>query len=100
MESFQTRMIKLDSLERLKANRSAMGRALFSKGIDAQGGTPAVRIQTLKPVMDMLVTPPMSYLNKLLKLSEYKFLDPKLSLLELQSVQADMMKNGQGGFTL
>lgn len=91
-ESFQTRMIKLDSLERLKANRSAMGRALFSKGIDAQGGTPAVRIQTLKPVMDMLVTPPMSYLNKLLKLSEYKFLDPKLSLLELQSVQADMMK--------
>ncbi|KTD15531.1 coiled-coil protein [Legionella gratiana] len=91
-ESFQTRMINLDSLERLKANRSAMGRALFSKGIDAQGGTPAVRIQTLKPIMDMPVTPPMSYLNKLLKLSEYKFLDPKLSLLDLQSVQADMMK--------
>ncbi len=91
-ESFQTRMIKLDSLERLKANRSTVGRALFSKGIDAQGGTPAVRIQTLKPIMDMPVTPPMSYLNKLLKLSEYKFLDPKLSLLELQAVQKDMMK--------
>lgn len=91
-ESFQTRMIKLDSLERLKANRSAMGRAIFSTGIENQGGTPAVRIQTLKPVMDMLVTPPMSYLNKLLKLSEYKFLDPKLSLVMLITVQKDMMK--------
>lgn len=90
--SFQDRMIKLDSVERLKANRSTMGRTLFSRGIDAQGGYPAVRIQTLKPIMDMPITPPMSYLNKLLKLSEYKFLDPKLSILELQAVQADMMK--------
>ncbi|WP_133135559.1 preprotein translocase subunit SecA [Legionella rowbothamii] len=90
-ESFQIRMIKLDSLERIKANRSAIGKALFTKGIEAQGGIPAARIQTLKPIMDMPMTPPMSYLNKLLKLSEYKYLDPKLSLLELQKVQTDMM---------
>lgn len=91
-EHFKTMIIKLDSIERLADNRNHVTKIAFLSAINVQGGYPRLRIETLKPIMEMSVTPPMSYLNKLLKLSEYKFLDPNLNVFQLQTVQTEMMK--------
>lgn len=91
-ELFKNALFKMDSLERLKANRSYVGRKAMETHISAKGGVTGIQNQTLLPIMAMAVTPPMSYLNKLLRLSEYKFLDEKNSLLDLENIQKDMMQ--------
>lgn len=89
---FQNRTIKLEYMERIKANRSALARFALSKGLDAEGGYIEVRNKLLRPIMNMPTIPPMSYLNKLLTLSEYKFLNPSLSILNMKQVQKEMGK--------
>ena len=88
---FQVRTMELQYMERIKANRSGLARFALTQGIDSEGGYPEVRNKVLKPIMDMPAVPPMSYLNKLLTLSEYQFLSPTLSLLDMKSVQKDML---------
>ncbi|CEG55673.1 preprotein translocase subunit SecA [Legionella fallonii] len=88
---FQVRTLELAYMERIKANRSGLARFALTQGIESEGGYPEVRNTILKPIMDMPLVPPMSYLNKLLTLSEYQFLSPALSLLDMKSVQKDML---------
>lgn len=88
---FQVRTFELKYMERIKANRSGLARFALTQGIESEGGYPEVRNKILKPIMDMPFVPPMSYLNKLLTLSEYQFLSPTLSLLDMKSVQKDML---------
>lgn len=91
-KSFEDRTVKLEYMERIKANRdNRFSRAAFTGGIEARGGYQEVRMRVLSPIMDMSVIPPISYLNKLFKLSEYKFLDPELSIIQMEVVQVQMM---------
>lgn len=91
--NFKNAMIKMESVDRMKANRSLLGRKAFEGHIYSMGGYTFLRKEALQPIMEMPVTPPMSYLNKLLRLSEYKYLDEKLSLLGMSKLQKEMMKN-------
>lgn len=84
---FENRTIKLEYMERIKANRNAIARMILSKGIEAEGGDFEVRNKVLQQIMNMPLIPPMNYLNKFFTLSEYKFLNPKLSLLDMKGVQ-------------
>ncbi len=90
-QNFQTRIESLEALERMKANRGFFEKAAFETGLRAQG-TDGPRLAAIQPIINMNPIPPISFLNKLLKSSEYKFLDPSLSLIALQGVQNEMMK--------
>lgn len=89
---FQVRTKELKYIERINANRSGVAQYAFTKGINSTGGAPEVRnTGVLIPIMNMPSPPPMSYLNKLFTLSEYKFLNPKITLWDMQSVQKEML---------
>ncbi len=90
--SFEQRLVEIKYLERLRANRSTMALLAFNAGVSAGGGDDGVRVQVFEPLLDMEVIPLLSYLNKLLKLSEYPFLDPNIDILGLQQKQKELMK--------
>lgn len=90
-ESFKSRLITLEYITRIKANRGFLGSAAFIASIGRMGGENQLRIDVLSPLLDMHLSPLLSYLNKLLKLSEYRFLDPQLSILSMQGMQRTMM---------
>ena len=90
-DSFKDRIEKLEYMKRIKANRGGLALLALEGGLKAMGGDDGVRIKALIPLMSMPTTPPMSFLNKLLKLSEYKFLDENLILTGMDKVKDEMM---------
>lgn len=90
-ESFKSRLITLEYIERINANRGYLGSTAFMASIRGLGGVNQLRIDVLSPLLDMHLSPLLSYLNKLLKLSEYRFLDPQLSIVSMKGIQKTMM---------
>jgi hypothetical protein len=84
--SFKDRMIGIkSSLDRINSNLDGLQRSLVQAGTTNLN---SVRIQAIDSLMPM--SAPMSYLNKLLKLSEYAFLRSNLNIPKLIALQKEM----------
>ena len=69
---FKNRTIHLEYMKRIAKNMATSESFIYTfvRRID-------IRIKVLAPIMQMPIIPPMSYLNKLITLSEYKYLNPQ-----------------------
>jgi hypothetical protein len=90
-KDFNNRFDTLESVTRMQVN-SGIAEYFFGLMLKAEGGFDGARLTGINPFMDMNPIPPISFLNKLLKASEYKFLNPKLQLTQMKGVQLEMME--------
>lgn len=91
-ESFKGRVITLESFERVKANSPPWLRKAIEFAATLKGGNNGARLEGTNPIIEMNPIPSISFLNKILKASEYKFYDPTLDVPALIGVQKDMMR--------
>lgn len=89
-ECFKDRTVKLGYMDRIAKNIGDV-KAFFMKKLITNEVIREEKV--LKPIMDMSFVPPMSFLNKLLTLSEYRFLDPILgeNPRQMEHIQKDML---------
>jgi len=86
---FKNRTLHLEYMKRIAKNMATPESAIY-----LIVNRKDIRIKVLAPIMQMPIIPPMSYLNKLITLSEYKYLNPKytatIDLAKMDAIDKEM----------